>query len=224
MQQISGGGDNQTPMFSDPTGTFTAQTARAEMMKLAGPRKSLSRRSARPSSATRSQRYQSREVAARAFRALFMGEGLHGFMERRQHQSSRRSLGMAGTWFDPASDSPGVSPRLGDEAGSRGAGPGASRRCSTSPATRAGAAPKRPTAKTRSSSPAWASRPSTGPAGRQLPDRSPSRDGDRQAFRRARPARRRYQHRACATIRSASSAKISWCRSRPRCRKRTWAA
>jgi beta-glucosidase len=116
VEQISGGWENRIEVI-DPTGTFTNEKARkvinnewGEELKFT-PRQSAILRNG-------VQRYQ-REKTRLGIPALFLGEGLHGFMEYGS-TSFPQALGLAST-FDPALVKQ-VFTAVGDEAGSRGMG------------------------------------------------------------------------------------------------------
>ncbi len=116
---------------------------------------------------------------------------LHG---RRRHELSpshrpRGHLG-PGAWSSGSSRAAGP----GGERARRPAGPRP--RSSTSPAIRAGAASRSATARTPTSSRAWAWRRYSASRVGRTDDRPAARRRDPQAFRRARPVRGRPQHRA----------------------------
>jgi beta-glucosidase len=96
VEQISGGFEAQAEVL-DTTGTYTAEQARAVFQRwwdpelLFPPKKAAILRNA-------VQRYL-REKTKLGIPALFMGEGLHGFMEYGS-TSFPQALGLAGTW-DP---------------------------------------------------------------------------------------------------------------------------
>ena len=114
--QISGGAESRYEAI-DPTGTFTTETARAAFGQMENPETSFP---AKRSAILRNsiQRYQ-REKSRLGIPALFMGEGLHGFMEDGS-TSFPQVIGLAST-FDPALIHQ-IFTVVGDEAGSRGAG------------------------------------------------------------------------------------------------------
>ncbi|HEY0797197.1 MAG TPA: glycoside hydrolase family 3 N-terminal domain-containing protein [Acidisarcina sp.] len=116
IEQISGGAEFRYEVI-DPTGTFTTETARAAFGQMQDPEVAFS---AKRSAILRNsiQRYQ-REKSRLGIPAIFMGEGLHGFMEDGS-TSFPQVIGLAST-FDPALIHQ-VFTAVGDEAGSRGAG------------------------------------------------------------------------------------------------------
>ena len=115
VEQIAGG---RGPVhLIDPTGTFTDETATALMRQLENPNISFP---AKRAAILRNgvQRYLL-EKTPLGIPRLFMGEGLHGFMEDTS-TSFPQALGLASTW-DPALVHQ-VFTAVGDEAGSAGAG------------------------------------------------------------------------------------------------------
>ena len=180
VQQISGGGDSQLDVV-DPTGTFTAQTARAEMMKSQDPENPFPvKRAAILRNAI--QRYQM-EKTRLGIPVIFPSEALHGYME---YGSTSFPQALAGQHVGSGVDK-AVFTAVGDEAGSRGSGQVFSPVLDIARDPRWGR-----TEETYGEDPvscfAHRGRRYRRIAGRQLPHRSPSRHGDRQAFRRARAA------------------------------------
>lgn len=114
--QITGGWEGKVEVI-DPTGTFTTETARKTLLSEWGtdvkftPRNAAILRNA-------VQRYF-REKTRLGIPAMFLGEGLHGYMEDGS-TSFPQALGLASTW-DPALVKR-VFTAVGDEAGSRGSG------------------------------------------------------------------------------------------------------
>jgi beta-glucosidase len=116
VEQICGG-HNRDVEIIDPTGTFTAETARATLKQWSDPDLVFP---ARRAAILRNgiQRYL-REKTRLGIPALFMGEALHGFMEYGS-TSFPQALGLASTW-DPRLVHQ-VFTAAGDEARSAGAG------------------------------------------------------------------------------------------------------
>jgi beta-xylosidase len=116
VAQISGGGEGRTEII-DPTGTFTAETAREALGRWWDPDLVFpARRAAILRNAV--QRYL-REKSRLRIPELFMGEALHGFMEYGS-TSFPQALGLAATW-DPDLVHK-VFTAAGDEARSAGVG------------------------------------------------------------------------------------------------------
>jgi beta-glucosidase len=116
IEQISGGWENKIQVV-DPTGTFTTDEARKTVQAEWGEElKFTPRRSAILRNAV--QRYQI-EKTRLGIPVMFLGEGLHGFMEYGS-TSFPQALGLAATW-DPKLVKR-VFSAVGDEAGSRGMG------------------------------------------------------------------------------------------------------
>ncbi len=116
VDQISGGWENRLEVI-DPTGTFTSAQARKAISEEWGEELKLTpRRSAILRNGV--QRYQ-REKTRLGIPAMFLGEGLHGFMEYGS-TSFPQALGLASTW-DPAVVKR-VFTAVGEEAGARGMG------------------------------------------------------------------------------------------------------
>jgi beta-glucosidase len=116
IDQICGGGRGNTSVI-DTTGTFTDETARATLSRWWDPDLAFPpKRAAILRNAI--QRYL-REKTRLGIPALFMGEGLHGFMEYGS-TSFPQAIGLASTW-DPEVVKK-VFTAAGDEAGSAGAG------------------------------------------------------------------------------------------------------
>ena len=115
VEQIAG---SRGPVhLIDPTGTFTDETASALMRQQQNPDLSFpAKRAAILHNAI--QRYL-REKTPLGIPRMFMGEGLHGFMEDTS-TSFPQALGLASTW-DPALVHK-VFTAVGDEAGSAGTG------------------------------------------------------------------------------------------------------
>jgi beta-glucosidase len=115
VQQISGGWESQIEVV-DPTGTFTTESARTALLQSQNPEIPFP---VKQSAILRNaiQRYLL-EKSRLGIPALFMGEGLHGFMEDGS-TSFPQVIGLASTW-DPALIHQ-VFTAVGDEAGSRGA-------------------------------------------------------------------------------------------------------
>jgi beta-glucosidase len=114
VQEITAGGEGQAQVI-DPTGTFTAEQARAALAQWSNPDYAFT---PRDSALLRNamQRY-AREKTRLGIPVLFMGEALHGFVE--YHSTSfPQALGLASTW-DPELVHR-VFSAAGDEAGSRG--------------------------------------------------------------------------------------------------------
>ena len=116
VYQLTGGWDSKIEVV-DPTGTFTTETARQTLTAEWGPEVKFTPRQA---AILRNgvQRYL-REKTRLGIPAMFLGEGLHGYMEYGS-TSFPQALGLAAT-FDPALVKR-VFAAVGDEAGSRGAG------------------------------------------------------------------------------------------------------
>jgi len=116
VEQITGGWETRLQVV-DPTGTFTNEKARQVIANTWGADQKFT---PRESAILRNgvQRYQ-REKTRLGIPAMFLGEGLHGFMEYGS-TSFPQALGLAATW-DPALVKR-VFTAVGDEAGSRGAG------------------------------------------------------------------------------------------------------
>jgi beta-glucosidase len=116
VEQITGGWENRLEVI-DPTGTFTSEKARQVIQNTWGADQKFT---PRESAILRNgvQRYL-REKTRLGIPAMFLGEGLHGFMEYGS-TSFPQALGLAATW-DPALVKR-VFTAVGDEAGSRGAG------------------------------------------------------------------------------------------------------
>ncbi|HEY2467676.1 MAG TPA: CIA30 family protein [Terracidiphilus sp.] len=116
VYQLTGGWDSKIEVI-DPTGTFTAETARRTLSAEWGPEVKFTPRQA---AILRNgvQRYLS-EKTRLGIPAMFLGEALHGYMEYGS-TSFPQALGLAAT-FDPALVKR-VFTAVGDEAGSRGAG------------------------------------------------------------------------------------------------------
>jgi beta-glucosidase len=116
VEQISGGGDDKVEVI-DPTGTYTAQQAREILGKWYDPDLSFP---AKRAAILRNgvQRYL-REKTRLGIPNLFMGEGLHGFMEDTS-TSFPQALGLASTW-DPELVHQ-VFTAAGDEASAAGVG------------------------------------------------------------------------------------------------------
>jgi beta-glucosidase len=116
IEQIAGGWESHIDVI-DATGTYTTEEARKTIQAEWGeelkftPRKAAILRNG-------VQRYQL-EKTRLGIPVLFLGEGLHGFMEYGS-TSFPQALGLAATW-DPALVKR-VFTAVGDEAGSRGAG------------------------------------------------------------------------------------------------------
>jgi len=116
IEQISGGWEAKIQVI-DPTGTFTTDEARKTTQAEWGEElKFTPRRSAILRNAV--QRYQI-EKTRLGIPVMFLGEGLHGFMEYGS-TSFPQALGLAATW-DPKLVKR-VFSAVGDEAGSRGMG------------------------------------------------------------------------------------------------------
>jgi len=116
IDQICGGGRGNASVI-DTTGTFTDETARATLARWWDPDLAFPpKRAAILRNAI--QRYL-REKTRLGIPALFMGEGLHGFMEYGS-TSFPQAIGLASTW-DPDLVKQ-VFTAAGDEAGSAGAG------------------------------------------------------------------------------------------------------
>ncbi len=116
VEQLTGGWDQKVDVI-DPTGTYTAETARKDLNAEWGEElKFTPRRAAILRNGV--QRYQ-REKTRLGIPAMFLGEALHGFMEYGS-TSYPQALGLAATW-DPALVKR-VFTAVGDEAGSRGGG------------------------------------------------------------------------------------------------------
>jgi len=116
VEQISGGMEYRTHVI-DPTGTFTDEKAREWFSKWGDPEFQFT---PKDGAILRNgvQRYL-KEKTRLGIPALFMGEGLHGFMEYGS-TSFPQAIGLAST-FDPALVKQ-VFTAAGDEGGSRGAG------------------------------------------------------------------------------------------------------
>jgi beta-glucosidase len=149
VDQITGGWEGRVGIV-DPTGTFTAEDARKTLLNEWGEEQKFT---PRQSAILRNgvQRYQL-EKTRLGIPEMFLSEGLHGVMEYGS-TSFPQALGLAATW-DPALVKR-VFTAVGDEAGSRGLAR-CFRRSWTLRAIRAGAAPKRRTAKILTWSRAWA--------------------------------------------------------------------
>jgi beta-glucosidase len=116
VDQICGGGRGNASVI-DTTGTFTDETARATLARWWDPDLAFPpKRAAILRNAL--QRYL-REKTRLGIPALFMGEGLHGFMEYGS-TSFPQAIGLASTW-DPELVKQ-IFTAAGDEAGSAGAG------------------------------------------------------------------------------------------------------
>ena len=116
VSQLTGGWDKQVSVI-DPTGTFTTEKARQTLAAEWGPEvKFTPRESAILRNAV--QRYM-REKTRLGIPAMFLGEGLHGFMEYGS-TSFPQALSLAST-FDPALVKR-IFTAVGEEAGSRGMG------------------------------------------------------------------------------------------------------
>jgi beta-glucosidase len=116
VQQLMGGADAQAEVI-DPTGTYTNDSARAELSRWWDPDLAFTpRRAAILRNGV--QRFL-KEKTRLGIPALFMGEALHGFMEYGS-TSFPQALGLASTW-DPALVHQ-VFTAAGDEAGASGAG------------------------------------------------------------------------------------------------------
>jgi beta-glucosidase len=116
VYQITGGWESKVDII-DPTGTFTAETARKALSAEWGEdTKFTPRRAAILRNGV--QRYQL-EKTRLGIPAMFLGEALHGYMEYGS-TSFPQALGLAATW-DPALVKR-VFTAVGNEAGSRGAG------------------------------------------------------------------------------------------------------
>jgi len=116
VYQITGGW-TRTVSVIDPTGTYTDESARKILSgEWEGDYKFTPREAAVARNAV--QRYL-REKTRLGIPAIFLGEGLHGYMEYGS-TSFPQALGLASTW-DPALVKR-VFTAVGDEAGSRGAG------------------------------------------------------------------------------------------------------
>jgi beta-glucosidase len=116
VEQLAGGWENRLEVI-DPTGTYTSESARKVIQSTWGAEMKFTPRQA---AILRNgvQRYL-REKTHLGIPAMFLGEGLHGFMEYGS-TSFPQALGLASTW-DPALVKR-VFSAVGDEAGSRGAG------------------------------------------------------------------------------------------------------
>jgi len=116
VEQITGGWETRFQVI-DPTGTYTTEKARQVIANTWGADQKFT---PRESAILRNgvQRYQL-EKTRLGIPAMFLGEGLHGFMEYGS-TSFPQALGLAATW-DPALVKR-VFTAVGDEAGSRGAG------------------------------------------------------------------------------------------------------
>ena len=114
--QLTGGWDGQVEVV-DPTGTFTNEKARKTLAAEWGTELKFTPRDA---AILRNgvQRYL-KEKSRLGIPAMFLGEGLHGYMEYGS-TSFPQALGLASTW-DPALVKR-VFTAVGEEAGSRGAG------------------------------------------------------------------------------------------------------
>ncbi len=114
--QLTGGWDTHVEVI-DPTGTFTTEKARQTLAAEWGTELKFTPRDA---AILRNgvQRYF-KEKSRLGIPAMFLGEGLHGYMEYGS-TSFPQALGMASTW-DPALVKR-VFTAVGEEAGSRGAG------------------------------------------------------------------------------------------------------
>jgi len=116
VDQIAGSRERDTHVI-DPTGTFTDDKAREWLSKWGDPEFQFA---PKDGAILRNgvQRYL-KEKTRLGIPALFMGEGLHGFMEYGS-TSFPQAIGLAST-FDPALVKQ-VFTAAGDEGGSRGAG------------------------------------------------------------------------------------------------------
>lgn len=116
VDQLAGGWENKVEVI-DPTGTYTTETARKTIQAEWGEDLKFT---PRDSAILRNgiQRYL-REKTRLGIPAMFLGEGLHGYMEYGS-TSFPQALGLAATW-DPALVKRAFT-AVGDEAGSRGAG------------------------------------------------------------------------------------------------------
>lgn len=114
--QLTGGWDTHVEVI-DPTGTFTTEKARQTLAAEWGTELKFTPRDA---AILRNgvQRYF-KEKSRLGIPAMFLGEGLHGYMEYGS-TSFPQALGLASTW-DPALVKR-VFTAVGEEAGSRGAG------------------------------------------------------------------------------------------------------
>src|SRR5580704_5343692 len=116
VAEISGGGDDKVEVI-DPTGTYTSQQARDTLGKWYDPDLSFpAKRAAILHNGV--QRYL-REKTRLGIPNLFMGEGLHGFMEDTS-TSFPQALGLASTWDTELVHQ--VFTAVGDEAGAAGVG------------------------------------------------------------------------------------------------------
>ncbi|MGD0731150.1 MAG: glycoside hydrolase family 3 N-terminal domain-containing protein [Terracidiphilus sp.] len=116
VDQIATGWENRVQAI-DLTGTYTSEEARKAILAEWGPEiKFTPRQAAIVRNAV--QRYQ-REKSRLGIPAMFLGEGLHGFMEYGS-TSFPQALSLASTW-DPALVKR-IFTAVGDEAGSRGMG------------------------------------------------------------------------------------------------------
>jgi len=116
VEQITGGWENRMEVI-DPTGTFTSESARKTISAEWGAEvKFTPRQSALLRNGV--QRYM-REKTRLGIPAMFLGEGLHGFMEYGS-TSFPQAIGLASTW-DPALVKR-VFTAVGEEAGARGMG------------------------------------------------------------------------------------------------------
>jgi beta-glucosidase len=116
VQQIMGGSAAQAEVI-DPTGTYTNESARAELNRWWDPDLAFTpRRAAILRNGV--QRFL-KEKTRLGIPNLFMGEALHGFMEYGS-TSFPQALGLASTWDPPLVHQ--VFTAAGDEAGASGAG------------------------------------------------------------------------------------------------------
>ena len=116
VDQLAGGWENRVEVI-DPTGTYTAETARKALNDNQGPDFQFT---AKQAAILRNgvQRYL-REKSRLGIPAMFMGEALHGYMEYGS-TSFPQAMGLAST-FDPVLVKR-VFTAAGDEAGAHGAG------------------------------------------------------------------------------------------------------
>ena len=133
--------------------------------------------------------------------AMFHEEALHG-LAAPKGTNFPVPIGLASTW-DPALVERVMTSRRARRG--RAARSRCSRPSSTWRATRGGGAPRKPTARIRTSSRDMGVAAMRGYQGTALPLTPRPRLRHRQAFRRARPARRRHQHRADAGVRAPAA-------------------
>jgi beta-glucosidase len=114
--QLTGGWDAKVEVL-DPTGTFTAETARKTLQAEWSSEVKFTPRDA--AILRNGVQRHLREKTRLGIPAMFLGEALHGYMEDGS-TSFPQALGLASTW-DPALVKR-VFTAVGDEAGSRGAG------------------------------------------------------------------------------------------------------